>query len=143
MSDIDTNEIRRLDGGLLLVFREVIRRGRTTSAASHLGLSQSAISHSLARLRDIFGDPLFLRRPHGLEPTARAQTLAPQIAALIEQMGAAIRPEPEFDPARSSRWFGVSGTEFAHGVIGPALVRRMHQATRLGGFTFQFLRGYR
>jgi DNA-binding transcriptional LysR family regulator len=143
MSDIDTNEIRRLDGGLLLVFRELIRRGRTTSAASHLGLSQSAISHSLARLRDIFGDPLFLRRPHGLEPTARAQALAPQIAALIEQMGAAIRPEPKFDPARSSRWFGVSGTEFAHGVVGPALVRRMHEATRLGGFTFQFLRGYR
>ncbi|HTX51567.1 MAG TPA: LysR family transcriptional regulator [Caulobacteraceae bacterium] len=143
MSDIDTNEIRRLDGALLLVFRELIRRGRTTAAAAHLGLSQSAISHALSRLRDIFGDPLFLRRPHGLEPTARAQELAPRIEALIEQMGAALRPQPRYDPARSSRWFGVSGTEFVHGVVGPALVRRMREATRVGGFTFQFLRGYR
>lgn len=143
MSDIDANEIRRLDGALLLVFRELTRRGRTTAAATHLGLSQSAISHALSRLRDIFDDPLFLRRPHGLEPTARAQELAPRIEALIEQMGAALRPEAQFDPARSSRWFGVSGTEFVHGVIGPALVLRMREAMRLGGFTFQFLRGYR
>ena len=143
MSDIDSDEIRRLDGGLLLVFRELIRRGRTTAVAAHLGLSQSAISHSLARLRDIFGDELFLRRPHGLEPTARAQVLAPRIEALIELMGAAIRPDPGFDPALSGRWFWLSGTEYVHGVVGGALVQRIRESAPTGGFTFQYLRGHR
>ena len=88
MSDINQLDIRRIDGGLLLVFRELCRRRRTTAVAAHLGLSQSAVSHALGRLRDLFGDPLFLRRPHGLEPTPRALELAPRIEALIDLMGA-------------------------------------------------------
>src|SRR5471032_1669569 len=98
MSDISQLDIRRIDGGLLLVFRELCRRRRTTAVAAHLGLSQSAVSHALARLRDLFGDPLFLRRPHGLEPTGRALELAPRIDALIDLMGPALRPDPGFDP---------------------------------------------
>jgi DNA-binding transcriptional LysR family regulator len=69
MAEIDINNIRRLDGGLLLVFREVLRHRRTTDAAKRLGITQSTVSHALDRLRDLFGDPLFVRRPHGLEPT--------------------------------------------------------------------------
>src|ERR1700734_4185265 len=98
MSDIDNRDIRRIDGGLLLVFRELCRRGRTTAVAAHLGLSQSAVSHALGRLRDLFDDPLSLRRPHGLEPTQRAIELAPRIEALIEMMGAPLRPMPGFEP---------------------------------------------
>src|SRR5579871_3665085 len=127
MSDIDTDDIRRLDGGLLLVFRELCRRGRTTAVAAHLGLSQSAVSHALGRLRDVFGDPLFTRRPHGLEPTPRAQALAPRIEALIELMGAAIRPDQAFDPARSGRLFHVAATEYADELIAARLAARLHR----------------
>ena len=73
MSDIDNDDIRRLDGGLLLVFQTLSRTRQTTATAVRLGLSQSAVSQALGRLRDIYADPLFLRRPHGLEPTARAR----------------------------------------------------------------------
>lgn len=83
MGDIDNNDIRRLDGGLLLIFRELLLQRRATSVAEKLGLSQSAISHALKRLRDIFNDPLFIRRPHGLEPTKRAIELGPQVETLI------------------------------------------------------------
>ena len=141
MSDIDNDDIRRLDGGLLLVFRELCRRGRTTAVAAHLGLSQSAVSHALSRLRDVFGDPLFLRRPHGLEPTPRAQALAPRIEALIEAMGAAIRPDQAFDPARSGRWFNVAATEYADEAIAARLAARLH-GIRGVVFTLQFSRGY-
>jgi DNA-binding transcriptional LysR family regulator len=141
MTDIDNNDIRRLDGGLLLVFRELSRRGRTTAVAAHLGLSQSAVSHALGRLRDVFGDPLFLRRPHGLEPTSRAQSLAPRIEALIEAMGSAIRPEQAFDPARSGRWFNVAATEYADELIGVRLATRLHGAKSVV-FTLRFMRGY-
>jgi len=142
MSDIDDDDIRRIDGGLLLVFRELCRRGQTTAVAAHLGLSQSAVSHALARLRDLFGDPLFLRRPHGLEPTGRALALAPRIEALIEMMGAALQPEPGFDPARSSRWFHIAATEYAAESIVARLGGRIRAAAPRAGFLFQFARGY-
>ena len=53
MKDIDADNIRRLDGGLLLVFRGLLRRRRTTLVGRDLGLSQSAVSHALTRLRDL------------------------------------------------------------------------------------------
>jgi len=135
-------DIRRIDGGLLLVFCELCRRGRTTAVAAHLGLSQSAVSHALSRLRDLFGDPLFLRKPHGLVPTQRALELAPRIEALIDMMGAAVRPEPGFEPTLSSRWFRLAATEYAHEAIGGQLVGLTRDAGFGGGFMFQFLRGY-
>jgi DNA-binding transcriptional LysR family regulator len=142
MADIDQLDIRRIDGGLLLVFRELCRRGRTTAVAAHLGLSQSAVSHALGRLRDLFDDPLFLRKPHGLVPTRRALELAPRIEALIDMMGAAVRPEPGFEPSLSSRQFHIAATVYAHESIGAPLVGRMRDAQFGGGFSFQFLRGY-
>ena len=79
MPHISQTEIRRLDFTLLLVMRGVLRHGRTTRVAEELGLSQSAISYALGRLRALFGDELFVRRPHGLAPTRRALELAPMI----------------------------------------------------------------
>jgi LysR family transcriptional activator of mexEF-oprN operon len=142
MYDIDLDDIRRIDGGLLLVFRELCRRGQVTAVAAHLGLSQSAVSHALARLRDLFGDPLFLRRPHGLEPTARTAALAPRIEALIEMMGEALQPEPGFEPARSSRWFRLAATEYAAEAIVARLTGRIRRAAPQAGFVLQFARGY-
>ena len=55
MSDFDLNKIRRLDGSLLLIFRELLRRRRATEAAQRLGLSSSAVSHALARLQAVTG----------------------------------------------------------------------------------------
>ncbi len=142
MSDIDQLDIRRIDGGLLLVFRELCRRGRTTAVAAHLGLSQSAVSHALSRLRDLFGDPLFLRKPHGLAPTQRAMELAPRIEALIELMGAAVRPVPEFDPRHSTRSFRLAATVYAPEALAGPLLGRLRDSGFGGGFTFQFLRGH-
>src|SRR6187549_935469 len=105
MSDIDTSKLRRLDGGLMLVFRELLRTGRASQAAERLGLSQPAISHALTRLRDLFDDQLFVRRPHGFEPTRRALELGPQVEALIALAGEALSPDSRFDPARSDRLF--------------------------------------
>src|SRR5260370_26623015 len=103
MNDIDTSDIRKLDGNLLLVFRELARTRRTTEAARRLGVTQSTVSHALARLRDLFADPLFVRRPHGLEPTPRALELAPRIDSLIDMAGAALTPEGGFEPAHTRR----------------------------------------
>lgn len=125
MNDIDTNKLRRLDGGLLLVFRELLRERRASRVAEKLGLSQPAISHALTRLRDLFDDPLFIRRPHGFEPTRRALDLGPKVDDLISLADAALRPDAGFDPAASRRMFRFAAPEFVTALIGGELIARL------------------
>lgn len=128
MSDFDFNQIRKLDGGLLLVFRELLRTRRATTVAERLGLSSSAISHTLARLRELFDDPLFVRRPHGLEPTRRALELAPNIEALVNLTGQTLSKGEGFDPALSNRFFRFAAPEFLTALIGADLLNRLKAA---------------
>jgi len=128
MSDFDLNQIRRLDGGLLLVFRELLRTRRAGAAAQRLGLSPSAISHALNRLRDLFDDPLFIRRPHGFEPTRRAEELGPQVEALLELTGRTLTREAGFEPRRSTRTFRFAAPEFVTALVGAALIGQLKTA---------------
>lgn len=133
------SDIRRLDGGLLLIFRELLRRRRATQTADALGLSQSAVSQALGRLRDIYQDPLFVRRPHGLEPTARALALGPKIEALIELAGATLAREKAFDPAASDRRFRMIAPEFVVALIGARLVERLRDVAPRVSFAVRSL----
>ena len=137
MIEYDQTQIRKLDGGLLLIFRELLLRRRASEVAQQLGLSPSAISHALGRLRDLFGEPLFIRRSHGLEPTQRALELAPQIEALINMIGATVTVDGGFDPARSRRRFRIVCPDDIAPLIGGRLVNafrtgapRAHFSTR-------------
>lgn len=125
MSEFDLNQIRRLDGGLLLVFRELLRTRRASTVAERLGLSPSAISHALGRLRDVFGDQLFVRRPHGFEPTKRALELGPRIDALIDLAAQTLGRDGGFDPASSKRSFIIGAPEFVTAMIGAELINRL------------------
>lgn len=107
------------------MFRELLRTRRASTVAERLSLSPSAISHALGRLRDLFDDPLFVRRPHGFEPTRRAIELGPQIEALIELSGQALSREKGFDPARSERMFMFAAPEFVTALIGSRLINRL------------------
>ena len=125
MSDFDISKIRRLDGGLLLVLRELLRTRRASAVAARLGLSPSAISHSLNRLREVFDDPLFIRRPHGFEPTRRAEELGPQVDALLELAQRTLSRDAGFDPASSRRFFRFAAPEFVTALIGAELINRL------------------
>lgn len=140
MRDIDNTDIRKLDGGLLLVFRELSRTRRTTEAARRLGVTQSTISHALARLRDLFGDRLFVRRPYGLEPTPRALELAPRIESLIDMAGAVMVAEG-FDPNHTERLFRLAAAEFVTAVVGGNLVRIFGREAPRASFSVDFLSG--
>jgi DNA-binding transcriptional LysR family regulator len=141
MNDIDRNDIRKLDGSLLLVFRELSRTRRTTEAARRLGVTQSTVSHALARLRDLFADPLFVRRPHGLEPTARALELAPRIDSLIDMAGAVMTREGGFEPARSARRFRLAAPEFVTALIGGHLAQTFQRQAPRASFSVDFQLG--
>src|SRR6476659_6042858 len=111
MSDISDDKIKRLDGSLLLVFLELVRHGRTTVVAERLGLTQSAISHALARLRDLFSDPLFVRRANGLAPTQHALELAPKLEEILRLTRDSLGLAERFDPATSARHFRLGAAD--------------------------------
>jgi LysR family transcriptional activator of mexEF-oprN operon len=135
MIEFDQTQIRKLDGGLLLIFRELLIRRRASDVAQHLGLSPSAVSHALGRLRDLFGEALFIRRAHGLEPTQRALELAPRIEALLELIGETVSIETGFDPARSRRRFRIGCPDDIASLIGVGLVEAFARAAPRATFS--------
>ena len=135
MNEFDQSQIRKLDGGLLLIFRELLLRRRASDVAQHLGLSPSAISHALTRLRDIFGQPLFIRRSHGLEPTQKALALAPRIEALLTLIGETLSADTGFDPASSRRRFRIACPDDITSLIGVSLVTTFATTARRAHFT--------
>jgi len=96
------NEInlRRADLNLLVVFQVLLSERHVGRAAKRLALTQSATSHALGRLRELFGDPLFVRHPKGVEPTSRALNLAPAIADILSR-ASAVLASPVFDPTEA------------------------------------------
>ncbi|MGY3637896.1 LysR family transcriptional regulator [Bradyrhizobium sp. Lot33] len=86
-----------LDLNLLKVFDAVMEERSVLRASQKVGLSQSAVSHSLARLREILDDDLFVRTATGMQPTARALTMAPQVHEALRSLEAAVEL-PTFVP---------------------------------------------
>ena len=89
-------DLRRADLNLLVVFQVLYAERHVGRAAERLALTQSATSHALVRLRDLFGDPLFVRHPKGVEPTPRALALAPAIADILNRTQSVLA-SPSFD----------------------------------------------
>lgn len=128
MSDMSNSKLRRLDGTLLLVFVEAYRLRKLTAVADRLGMTQSAVSHALARLRGLFDDQLFLRRPFGVEPTRRARELAPRLEAIVRLARETLAEPERFEPASSTREFRLTGLDFATALVGPRLIKRCRRS---------------
>jgi len=107
---------------LLRLFDHLHREGNLTRAARKVGLSQPATSRALGRLREVFGDPLFVRTPRGMLPTPRAERLAPEIRDLLSRASALVRP-PELDPATLERTFVIGSVDFLEADLIPRLAR--------------------
>lgn len=120
--------LRAVDLNLLVVFDALVSERSVTRAAERLHLTQPAVSHALSRLRATFADPLFVRTPAGLEPTAPALRLAGRIAAVLDEIGSIMTPSDGFDPAISTRRFTVGMSDYAAFVILPKLAARVREA---------------
>jgi DNA-binding transcriptional LysR family regulator len=120
MSEFDDIELRRLDLTLLLVFEEAMASRKLSAAAKRLGLTQSAISHALKRLRRIFGDDLFIRTPRGIVPTPRALALRAPLAEAVRLIAGTVRPAT-FDPDRDSRTFRIAAPDYETSLFAPLL----------------------
>jgi DNA-binding transcriptional LysR family regulator len=113
-----------LDLNLLRVFDALIEERSVTRAGERLGLSQSAISHALNRLRYVLNDELFVRMPDGMRPTSRASEIAPRLREGLLQLQLALGPA-EFDPARTERRFTITCGEYVGTVLMPGLIARV------------------
>lgn len=116
-----------LDGHLLKLLLAVLETGSITAAADRLGVTQSAVSHLLDKLRAITGDPLFVKRGRGIVPTARAEALAQPARDMLHQMqlfaqGAA------FDPAAWQTELTIAANDFQRDLLLPALAARLRSA---------------
>ncbi|MDB5802250.1 MAG: LysR family transcriptional regulator [Rhodocyclales bacterium] len=139
--DINNTHIRRLDFTLLLVFQQLLRHRRTTVVADKLGLSQSAISHALSRLRDVFDEPLFLRRSDGMHPTQMALLLGPKIDALVELAAETLGATTTFDSTESTRLFRIATNDFIALLLGPALQTLFSRDAANARFSIRFAIG--
>jgi DNA-binding transcriptional LysR family regulator len=113
MTDIDLN--------LLRIFEILYDERHVTRAAARLLLTQSAVSHALARLRVVLNDPLFIKIPSGLQPTERAHQLAPRLRAGLADIRSAVAA-PTFDPAKTRRRFVISAGPYFCMLIVPNLI---------------------
>lgn len=109
------------DVRLLQVFDEIYKTRSVTRAAANLGLGQPAVSIALARLREHFDDPLFVRIANGMEPTPMARELAHAVRQALDALSQVFGHRIDFDPASSERTFCISMTDISQLVLLPRL----------------------
>lgn len=118
-------DLARTDLNLLVLFDVVMQERHVGRAGERLHLSSSAISHGLNRLRRLLNDPLFLKTPKGVVPTARAADLAESIADILARAREVISSAAPFDPASSTRRFTVGAPDGVSAVFLPSLLAKL------------------
>ena len=126
-TDTFFQQFRYWDLNLLVVFEALhCEQGNVSRAAKRIGLSQSAMSHALNRLREMLDDPLFVKQGHRMHPTSRALALAPVISDWLENIRGQLNP-PEFDPATIQQEINIAIPEHLERLVLPALLGFLRQ----------------
>lgn len=120
------DDLRRIDLNLLLTLHALLAEQHVSRAALRLHRSQPAVSHALAQLREIFADPLLVRRGGRLQPTARALELAQPLQEALQQLDALLG-RPGFDPARARRSFRLAMSDYGARVVLPRLIQGLRR----------------
>ncbi|GEM_PF-3174226 len=111
------NILRRLDLNLLVTLDALLAEHNVTRAAQKLHLAQPTVSLQLARLRDVFSDPLLLPGPRGMRPTARADALREPLRLALESLAHAVSPARAFDPATARHTWRAAASDYAESTI--------------------------
>lgn len=122
MRDINKIDLRLIDTTILLVFLGTMRHRQATAVAREMGLTQPAVSHALKRLRNLYDDPLFLRRAHGLEPTSLAHDLEPKIRRIVRLISETLEEPENFDPGTAETDLRIGAFDYEMTGVIPQLV---------------------
>ena len=119
--------INELDLNLLSVLEAMLRDRNVSKAAVSLGLSQSAMSHALNRLRLYFDDPLFVKTGFVMEPTPKGISLQDSVMDVMATIRQRIITEVSFNPKIAKRTFTVCITDMGELVFLPTLMTRLRK----------------
>lgn len=125
---LNETDLSRADLNLLVLFDIVFEERHVGRAAGRLRLSPSAISHGLGRLRRLFGDPLFLRTPKGVVPTARAMELAAPISDILAGVRRVVSTAAPFDAFTSRRRFTIGAPDGVSAVFLAPLLAKLSRS---------------
>ncbi|HEU4577088.1 MAG TPA: LysR family transcriptional regulator [Polyangiaceae bacterium] len=114
-----------VDLNLLVALRALLSERHVTRAAQRIGLSQSATSHALSRLRDLLGDPLLVRTGRELALTPRAARLLPLLERGLSDLQNAIAGEPRFDPSTARGTFKIAAADYLQALVMGPLLREL------------------
>ena len=123
MSEIDYLNI---DVNALRTFLTVLEEMSVSRAAERLGVSQSAVSHTLDKLRKIFGDPLFVREGRGIESTTRARELRTPVESVLDDLKS-LTDHRKFDPRVEQMEFTIAANDFPIQLIFPKLLKEVSE----------------
>ena len=115
-----------LDGNALTTFLTVLEEMSVSRAAESLGVTQSAVSHTLEKLRVIFDDPLFVREGRGIESTARARELRASVESVLDDLKRLTDHRP-FDPQLEQLDFTIAANDFPIQLIFPKLLKELSE----------------
>jgi DNA-binding transcriptional LysR family regulator len=120
-------KLSSIDLNLLVVLEALLAERQVTRAAARVGLSQSATSHALARLRELYGDPLLVRSGSQMALTPRAIALWPSVHRSLSDLRATITGEPAFEPRSAQRVFRLGAVDYAQAALLPRLLPLLEQ----------------
>jgi DNA-binding transcriptional LysR family regulator len=121
-------DLARVDLNLLVLFEAVFEERHVGRAAQRLHLSPSAVSHAVGRLRHALHDPVFLKHPKGVVPTARAAELAVPIADILARVREVVGIAMPFDPRSSTRRFAIGAPDAIATVVLPRVLSAVRRA---------------
>lgn len=114
--------VNRPDLNLLVVLEAIAGEGGVTRAAERLNITQSAVSHALARLRDVFGDPLFVREGQTLRPTPLTRAVIEPLRQNLHSLAQLFSDAGAFDPPKSAARFTISLRDPVEALVLPPLM---------------------
>jgi|SRR5579872_433466 len=121
-------DLRLFDLNLLVAFDALAAERSVTGAARRVGIGQPAMSHALARLRELFGDPLFVRTTGKLRPTTRALELAPLVARVLGDIRESVLADRAFTPERAEITFRVGASDHIELAVLPSVLAQLRSA---------------
>lgn len=121
-------DLPKVDLNLLLAFDALMQDGNLTRAGFRLGMSQPSMSHALTRLRKLWGDPLFVRIPSGMEPTPFALQISVAVSEGLALLQGALEVEAVFDPKTCTRTFQILMSDIGELIYLPKLISKLKTA---------------
>jgi DNA-binding transcriptional LysR family regulator len=119
--------LSKVDLNLFIVFDAIYSEANLTRAGQIVGITQPAVSNALARLRETFNDPLFVRTAQGMVPTPMAQNIIGPVRNALQLLRVSVQESRIFNPQQANKTYRVSMTDLTEAVLLPPLFQRLRR----------------